>query len=90
MDINSNEGAFMMATKVQQWGNSLGIRIPRQVANKLGITKGSMLELITDEDKIILKPVKDSPTLEELVSKITDENRHEEMDFGQPKGREQW
>ena len=30
------------------------------------------------------------PTLEELVARITDENRHPETDWGEPVGEEVW
>jgi hypothetical protein len=30
------------------------------------------------------------PTLEELVARITDENRHSETDWGEPVGEELW
>lgn len=90
MESKSNEGVFQMATKVQKWGNSLGIRIPQQVVEKLGISNGSMMELTANGQHIILTPVESKPTLEELLSKVTDENRHAEVDFGIAKGNELW
>jgi antitoxin component of MazEF toxin-antitoxin module len=38
----------------------------------------------------IVITVEQSPTLEELVAGITDENRHEETDWGPPVGKEIW
>lgn len=35
-------------------------------------------------------PPEDKPTLEELVARITDENRHPEADSGEPVGKEEW
>ncbi|WP_229776829.1 AbrB/MazE/SpoVT family DNA-binding domain-containing protein [Alicyclobacillus cellulosilyticus] len=71
-----------MVTTVQKWGNSLAVRIPSAVAEKLAIRQGSEIEFIIEDNAIILKPKKKKPTLEELLAKITPENRHAEIDFG--------
>jgi antitoxin MazE len=76
----------MSTVIAQKWGNSLGIRIPKEAADKIGIEQGSELELcITENEKVItVKPKKSKKkyTLEELISQITPENRHKEIDFG--------
>jgi antitoxin MazE len=77
-----NEGGIRMKTKVQKWGNSLAVRIPKDVAEKVALRQGMEMELIAENHQITLKPQKPNPTLEELVSQITPENRHEEIDFG--------
>lgn len=81
----------MFTITAQKWGNSLGIRIPKDAAARIGIEQGSEMELsvIDSENSIILKPKKTRKnyTLQELLSQITPENRHEEIDFGM-KGRE--
>ncbi len=85
--INQSKGVDYMSTViVQKWGNSLGIRIPKDAADKIGIKQGSEIELnvIGNEGIITLKPkrTRKKYTLEELISQITPENRHEEIDFG--------
>nr|WP_245989397.1 AbrB/MazE/SpoVT family DNA-binding domain-containing protein [Ureibacillus thermophilus] len=92
VDNQKNIGGIHMATvTAQKWGNSLGIRIPKEVADKLGIKQGSeMILSISEKDEIItLQPKKRRKkyTLEELVSQITPENRHEEISF-EIEGRE--
>lgn len=75
----------------KKWGNSLGIRIPSEIAKKTGISENSPIELRVEEDHVelhVLPRIKFS--LEELVDRITDENRHEETDFGKPQGGEFW
>lgn len=86
------KGVGYMATVIaQKWGNSLGIRIPKEAADKIGIYQGTEIELhIAENEKIItLKPKKlqKQYTLEDLLSKITPENQHKEIDFG-TEGRE--
>ena len=90
--INKNKGSVYMSTvTAQKWGNSLGIRIPKEAAEFLGINQGTHLELTVEKNKnsISLKPkkVRKKYSLEELLSQITPENRHEEIDF-RTEGRE--
>ncbi len=81
----------MFTVTAQKWGNSLGIRIPKDIADRIGIKQGSEMNLsvIDSENIITLKPKKTRKkyTLQELLSQITPENRHEEIDF-KIKGRE--
>ena len=77
-----------MRTKVQRWGNSLAVRIPKPVAQEAGITAESDLEMSVDGGTLVLAPARPRYTLEELVKGITPKNRHEEIDFGPPVGRE--
>ncbi|WP_407272651.1 AbrB/MazE/SpoVT family DNA-binding domain-containing protein [Radiobacillus sp. PE A8.2] len=86
---HSNEkkgvGTMTSATTVQKWGNSLAVRIPRDIAERIAIQQGSEMELIVvDDNKITLVPKnqKKKYSLEELLSKITPENRHDDIDFG--------
>lgn len=80
----------MTTVTAQKWGNSLGIRIPKEAADRIGIDQGSEIELqVIGNETITLKPKrpKKKYTLEELLAQITPENRHEEIDLG-TEGRE--
>jgi antitoxin MazE len=78
-----------MIAKTAQWGNSIGVRIPRDLAKKAGIGVGSTVEIDEADDGIIIRPVgKKEYSLRELVSRITPRNRHGEIDFGHPVGKE--
>lgn len=95
--MNSNkkneqkEDILTMSTIVQKWGNSLAVRIPSVVAERVKIEQGSEIEMkvVGNERTITITPRKTRKkySLEELVSKITPENRHEYIDFGR-EGRE--
>lgn len=83
--ISQAKGVDYMATVVaQKWGNSLGIRIPKEAADRIGIAQGTEIELDVTEEVITLRPKRlhKKYTLEELLSQITPENRHKEIDFG--------
>lgn len=45
---------------------------------------------LTGEDMLQLLRCKSAPTLDELCASINDENRNEELDFGDPVGEEVW
>ncbi|OGW55402.1 MAG: hypothetical protein A2Y81_08265 [Nitrospirae bacterium RBG_13_43_8] len=78
-----------MIAKTAQWGNSIGVRIPRDLAKKAGIGVDSTVEIDEADDGIIIKPMgKKEYSLKELVRGITPQNRHSEVDFGRPVGKE--
>jgi antitoxin MazE len=78
-----------MIAKTAQWGNSIGVRIPKDLAKKVGIGVDSTVEIDNSDDGIIIKPVgKREYSLKELVRRITPQNRHSEVDFGRPVGKE--
>lgn len=78
-----------MIAKAAQWGNSIGVRIPKNLAKRAGITVDSSVEIDEADDRIIIKAVgKKEYSLKELVNRITPQNRHSEADFGPPVGKE--
>ena len=80
-----------MKTVVQQWGNSLALRIPKAFAQQTSIRKGSAVKLSVENGRMAMKPVRlRKYSLKELVSKITPQNRHPETDWGEPMGKEIW
>lgn len=80
-----------MLAKIQKWGNSLGVRIPKHVAQEANIQEGTSVELCVEEGRLIIAPQnKRKYTLKELVDEITPENMHGETDWGPPVGKEVW
>ena len=76
---------------IQQWGNSLALRIPKAFAQQARVKKGSAVTLSVEKGRMVMKPLRRRKyTLEELVSKITPKNRHPETDWGKPVGKEIW
>jgi antitoxin MazE len=82
MKSRENQGGICMTTLVRKWGNSLAIRIPSHIAEMFSIEQGSEIEMRVENQEIKLVPKKKKPTLEELLAKVTPENRHCEIDFG--------
>jgi antitoxin MazE len=80
-----------MKSRVQRWGNSLAVRIPKAFASELGLDSGSAVELAVDDGALEVRP---SPALEyrldQLLSGVTEANRHGEEDLGPSAGGEAW
>lgn len=80
-----------MKVKIQQWGNSLGIRIPKVYASDVHLYKGAVVDITTVKGKLVIMPVEEPEfSLEELLSDITSKNIHHEIDTGAPRGKETW
>jgi len=80
-----------MQTKAQKWGNSLAVRVPKAVAERVGVTANDSLDIEVSDDHIVLTPRRPRKyRLRDLVKRITKGNMHEEADFGPPVGREVW
>ena len=81
-----------MQTRLQRWGNSLGLRIPKAIAEEIGVEAGSIVEITIGEDnRIVVAPVTGPHyELRDLLAKITTRNRHAEVPAGRRRGREVW
>lgn len=80
-----------MKTRVQKWGNSLALRIPKSFASEAGLRENTSVNLSLREGKLIVQPVAEEPlTLEQLLRGVTDENIHGEWNTGPAVGREIW
>ncbi len=80
-----------MITTIRKWGNSLGLRIPRNLAKDVQVEEGSSVRVSVRKGRLVVTPIKRKEySLEELVAEIKPSNLHEEMEFGAPSGREVW
>ena len=80
-----------MKTRVQRWGNSLAVRIPKSFAEEVGLKDNTAVELRLDRGKLVLEPSEPSaPRLEELLRGVRKSNLHDEVDSGPAQGKEAW
>ena len=78
-----------MNTKIQQWGNSLALRIPKAFAVEAKLHKGVIVDVSEEGGKIILTPIKkEIITLKDLLSGVTKKNIHGEISTGRRVGKE--
>ena len=80
-----------MVSKVQRWGNSQGLRLPKQVLESADISVGDNVEIIPQEDQITIKKMsKKKFDLAEMVSRMPRNYRAREESWGKPVGKEEW
>jgi antitoxin MazE len=80
-----------MKTRIQKWGNSLALRIPKSFAEEVGLQRDTSVEVSMTDGKLVITPVSiPKPTLKQLLDKITGENLHREVNTGPATGNEIW
>ncbi len=73
---------------IKPWGNSLGIRIPKKVLEKLGLHISDTLQIEVIDDSIVLKKTFKHKTFEERVAEYNGEISICDYDWGEPVGKE--
>ena len=76
-----------METRVQKWGNSLALRIPKPLADEVGLKDNSPVQLSLHDRQLVVVPVL---SLEALLARVTEANRHGEDSTGPAVGGEAW
>ncbi len=79
-----------MKGKVQMWGNSLAIRIPRAFANEIHLANNSEVEISLKNGVLQVEPLSEEVDFDKLLEKVNEDNLHELVDFGAPRGKEVW
>jgi antitoxin MazE len=80
-----------MKIKIQKWGNSLAVRIPKAFARETEIHENEFVNLSIQENKIVIEPVEQNDySLDDLVSGINKNNLHGEVNSGKNVGNEVW
>ena len=80
-----------MQSRVQKWGNSLALRIPKSFAQEVGIDRDAPVDISLENGKLVIEPIsKPVLTLEQLLSQVTEDNIHHEVDTGPAVGKEIW
>jgi antitoxin MazE len=78
-----------MAVTISKWGNSLGVRLPKDVLEKARLHEGDTLTVMATEQGLILRHA-GHRSLEEMLASVTPENLHGEVLIGEPVGNEVW
>jgi antitoxin MazE len=80
-----------LKTRVQRWGNSLGVRIPKVLAQEMALETDSEVDLSSKDGAIIITPARQkNPSLRQLLSGVTEANLHGEIASIGPEGKEAW
>ena len=76
--------------QIVRWGNSLAVRIPKNVADEARFTEGDRLVIEVESPGSVAIKAIERPTLDQLLNQITPENQHKEINWGKPVGNEVW
>jgi antitoxin MazE len=80
-----------MRTRIQKWGNSLALRIPKTFAAEAGLQEETPVDLMIKKGKLIIEPQnQEFLRLDDLLKEVTEENLHREWETGPPVGKEIW
>ena len=77
-----------MQVHVARWGNSLGLRIPKDIARRVGLREGAQVDVEVEGDRIVVSPARPRYVLAELLKGMTPQAMREAFDWGPDKGRE--
>jgi antitoxin MazE len=77
-----------MQVSIARWGNSLGVRLPRDIAARIGLREGVRVEVTAEDGRIVLTPSQPCYRLADLLVGMTPEAMHEAFDWGEECGRE--
>ena len=80
-----------MIAQVKSWGNSQGIRLPKDLLEEIGVRLNDFLNIEIQGENIILSKTFKHKTLEERTAEFSGKiGPYEEFEWGDPMGREQW
>jgi antitoxin MazE len=82
-----------MLSKIQKWGNSQGIRIPKNLLESSNIRVGEEVDITVVEGKIIVEPtnkIRGKYQIRDLANRMPKDYEPKEEDWGAPMGREVW
>ena len=80
-----------MRVKVQKWGNSMALRIPKPFADQTSIKLGTFVDLSIDDGKLVIEPIQQEDyDLKTLLSEVKESNLHKEYLSDKPTGKEIW
>ncbi len=72
-----------MKTRVQKWGNSLAVRIPKSFAEELDWEEGAPVEMSIDEGALSIRTdLEKCWDLAALLDRVTDDNIHPAWETG--------
>ena len=78
-----------MRMRVQQWGNSLGVRIPRGLAEEVGLVAGPEVSLSSKDGQLVVKPALPARlSLDDLLAGVSESDIHSSVDAGSAVGVE--
>jgi antitoxin MazE len=77
-----------MQVQLSKWGNSLGLRLPKSLAQQIGVEAGQKVRVVAEGDRLIVEPVSRAWSLNDLLANMTPETMGAAFSWGEDRGRE--
>jgi len=77
-----------MKIQISRWGNSLGLRLPRALAQQMGVSEGQKVNVTAEGGRLVVEPVSPRYRLEDLTADMTPEAMRDAFDWGDDVGGE--
>ena len=77
-----------MRGQVARWGNSLGIRIPKDIACQVGLTVGAKVEIEAAGTQVVISVARPRYQLADLLTGMNPKSMRDAFDWGPDAGRE--
>ena len=78
-----------MTIFISKWGNSLAVRLPKQMLERAKLNEGDELDVEVSGQTLVLR-ARHRRSLKEMLAQITPDNLHGEMFADTPVGNEAW
>ena len=81
-----------MTATLSNWGNSQGLRFPKDILKELNLSVGDKLKIFVENQRIIIEPIKNERvkySIDDLVKKMPKDYKSYE-EFDEKFGNEQW
>ena len=80
-----------MLVQVKKWGNSASVRIPSALMASAHLQLDQIVEIREDGGRLVIEPVVvPAYDLDKMLSDMTPDTFHDDVDFGAPLGDEVW
>ena len=79
-----------MKTKIQKWGNSLGVRLPKSITEQKSLKAGLSVSVLIQNNQIVIEPIVEEMSLSSMMASVTPKNLHKETEWSEARGNEVW
>lgn len=82
---------MIMQGTIAKWGNSLGLRLPKPVADRIKLSEGDTVEMVIEDDALVIRASRKRYKLAELLADYDPQTeKASETQWGKPEGTEAW
>jgi len=77
-----------MQSKIQKWGNSHAVRIPKAIIEMAKIKENDKISIEVKDGNIVILPIRKHKSLDDRIKEYEGKYKCEEWNTGKPQGKE--